>query len=481
MSLILDNKKNKEKCQIFTPPLVVDTMLDVAGYTTKLMGRRVLENSFGKGNILTSIVKRYINSCIDDKVPVELISENLGNDIYGIELDSQLFNTCIQELNYIAECFGLPPVKWNLYNENALSWETNLQFDLIIGNPPYITYKEIDEDSKKQIREKFISCSIGKFDYCYAFIEAGIRLLSEDGKLVQLVPSNIYKNVFANNLRDLLKEHISIILDYPSQRIFEGILTSSSIFLYDRTYNDEYVCYKNETEKSEQIIFKSQLIGKWMFSNGNGNNDTTLRFGDIFNASIVIATLLNEAFIVTKDQIDEKGIEETIIRKAVSPRSIRYNREEFIIFPYKYDGNKLVRLNSSTFKDDFPGAVSHLEEHTIKLEERKKDSNTEWFEYGRSQALAHLNQQKLLLSTVVTNYVELYELDSNIIPYSGIYITIKKGQDYSLEDAKSILKSVEFMEYVKKIGISVSGKSIRITCKDINNFKFKRGLLNWRN
>ncbi|KZE74386.1 hypothetical protein AV654_29290 [Paenibacillus elgii] len=477
MSSIFDNNENKEKCQIFTPQLMVDTMLDLAGYTKNLMGRKVLENSFGKGNILKSVVKRYINSCIDENIPVELISENLGNDIYGIELDNQLFQKCMQELNSIAEDYKLPPVKWNLYNENALTWETNQQFDLIIGNPPYITYKKIDVNSKKQIRETFTSCSVGKFDYCYAFIEAGIRLLKKNGKLVQLIPSNIFKNVFANNLRNLLKEHISIILDYPSQRIFEGILTSTSIFLYDQENHEQHICYKNETEKTELIIPKNQLNGKWMFSfsNENAKKITTVRFGDVFNASIVIATLLNKAFIVTKEKIDEKGIEESIIRKAVSPRSFRYNREEYIIFPYKYNDSKLVRLNPDTFKDDFPGATCHLEEYIKELGERKKDLNTQWFEYGRTQALAHLNQEKLLLSTVVTNQVELYELDRDTIPYSGIYITIKEGSTYLLEDAKSILKSSEFMEYVKKVGISVSGKSIRITCKDINDFKFKGG------
>lgn len=84
-----------------------------------------------------------------------------------------------------------------------------------------------------------------------------------------------------------------------------------------------------------------------------------------------------------------------------------------------------------------------------------------------------MNQKKLLLSTVVTNNVELYELDINTVPYSGIYI-ISKDEEYDLNDAKIILQSKDFFEYVQRIGINVSGKSIRITCKDINNFEFVR-------
>ena len=475
MSSIFDNKKNKEKCQKFTPIFMVDTMLDLAGYTKNLIGIRVLENSFGEGNILKVIVKRYIDYCLEQNISAKEISDNLEKDIYGIELDKELFIKCKEELDTMILSYELPTVKWNLYNTNALEWKTDKQFDLIIGNPPYIAYKTVDEDSRNYIKSSFETCSIGKFDYCYAFIELGINLLSKNGKLVQLVPSNIYKNVFAHKLRELLKKHIVTILDYPSQKIFDGVLTSTSIFLYDCTYHKEYIKYKNETNKIELRISKHALNGKWTFSNTINEHNTTIKFGDVFNASVTIATLLNEAFIVDTNKIIEKGIEASIIKKTVSPRSLRLKREKCIIFPYRYKDNQLERFNSDTFKNDFPKAASYLEEHREKLDKRNKDSSAQWFEYGRSQALTHLNQEKLLLSTVVTNKVELYKLDKETIPYSGIYITAKENSNFTLEDAKAILESTEFMDYVKEIGINVSGKSIRITCKDINNFRFKGG------
>ena len=50
MKSILDIENNKEKCQKFTPLNIVENMLDIAGYTTDLVGKKVLENSFGSGN-----------------------------------------------------------------------------------------------------------------------------------------------------------------------------------------------------------------------------------------------------------------------------------------------------------------------------------------------------------------------------------------------------------------------------------------------
>ena len=62
MSSILETGNNKAKCQKFTPDALVETILDLAGYTTDLMGKTILENSFGAGNILKAIVARYIKS-----------------------------------------------------------------------------------------------------------------------------------------------------------------------------------------------------------------------------------------------------------------------------------------------------------------------------------------------------------------------------------------------------------------------------------
>ena len=106
--------------------------------------------------------------------------------------------------------------------------------------------------------------------------------------------------------------------------------------------------------------------------------------------------------------------------------------------------------------------------------QEKKDKASSWFEYGRSQALAHLNQPKLLISTVITNNIDLYYLETETIPYSGIYI-VPKDNNHTLKEAEKILRSAEFLKYVKRVGINVNGKSIRITCKDINNFEFVRG------
>ncbi|MBR2042368.1 MAG: N-6 DNA methylase [Oscillospiraceae bacterium] len=474
MSSILEIGENKTKCQKFTPSALVDTMLNLVNYNTDLMGKTILENSFGSGNILKAIVVRYIESAIAAGVDSLSISAGLAQDIYGIELDKTLYDNCVAELNTILESHNIPAVDWKLFNDNALSIDLNISFDYVIGNPPYISYKEMDEGSRIALKKKFESCAIGKFDYCYAFIESGIKHLNETGKLVQLIPNNIYKNVFAKQLRELLIDHVSTVLDYPDQKLFDKTLTSVSIFLYDKENSSENIHYENVTEGTKMSLCRHSLSDKWMFSVPNNSTQKMLRFGDIFHASITIATLYNKAFIVDDACIREENLEQNILRDAVSPKTLRYKKKKKIIFPYYYDDNGLCRYSEKNFEELFPNTAKYLKQYSKELNARNRDEKATWFEYGRSQALAHLNKKKLLISTIITNAVEVYKVDANTIPFSGIYITVKNPA-YSLDDAIDILKSEQFLQYVQNIGINISGKSLRITCKDINNYLFIGG------
>ena len=91
MNPIIANERNKKKCQKFTPLNKVDDMLDLAGYSRDLFGKKVLEYSFGSGNIIKQIVKRYVEDALTQNIDVNNISSGLSADIYGIELFSGKF------------------------------------------------------------------------------------------------------------------------------------------------------------------------------------------------------------------------------------------------------------------------------------------------------------------------------------------------------------------------------------------------------
>lgn len=222
-----------EKFQVFTPEKYVDLMLDEIGYAgEKVLEKYFLENSVGSGNILSQAVKRYINEAISNDQSLDFIKTELEKYFIAFEIDQDVLANCKSRLDELASNFGICDVNWDLRCEDFLKADIDKKFDFIIGNPPYITYQEIEGDDRDYLRNNFKSCIRGKFDYCYAFIEKSLDNLSEEtGKMAYLIPNSIFKNVFAANLRNLMKKSISKIIDYKHTHIFERVLTSSSIVL----------------------------------------------------------------------------------------------------------------------------------------------------------------------------------------------------------------------------------------------------------
>lgn len=469
-----------KKCQVFTPENYVRELLDSVGYTQQLYGKKILENSCGDGNILVAVVQRYIDDGIKSGLSETEIKKGLSRDIYGVEIDPEQYGKCLETLNKIVQKYNIGRVEWNIYNTDYLRWDDTLDFQYIVGNPPYITYSELKKDEQKYVKETFETCVKGKFDYCYAFIEKSIKSLAQDGKMAYLIPSSIFKTVFGEKLRNYVKPYLKEIRDYTQEKMFDDALVKSAIMILDMENKDTVFKYYNMGNKEQRTISKFELKEKWYFTT-NASMGTD-RFGDYFQVAHVVATLLNEAYVLKKENYqyvdgiylcNGKKIEKEVVRETATPRTKRYNKEERIIFPYNYKNGNLIRYTEDEFRDKFPGANSYLNDFREKLDERESDKNALWFEYGRSQALAGLNKKKLLISTVITDKVMVYELKKSCIPYAGMYIVPKDGnQSYSLEDAKDILESNEFMKYVEHVGIHISGSSLRITSKDIENYVF---------
>jgi len=470
-----------EKCQVFTPLKTVDFILDEVDYTGDLFGKKVLESSCGEGAFLVRIVERYIIDCIEKKIPVKQIIVGLETDIVGYEVDKSSVKKCIDNLNFVAQRYGLKNTKWNIRNEDSLKILEETKFDFIIGNPPYITYSNLRKDIREYIKMRFQTCLRGSPDYYYAFIEKGIYWLNSNGKMAYLIPNNFFKNQFAQALRNFIMPKLYKIIDYKSIQLFEKKLTSSTIIFYDNTKTIEYFDYVNMETNENKSIIKEQMDDKWNFESYiEHQND--LCFGDYFQASSSVATLLNAAFVISDYRIDgrfvivkDKKIESSLLKNASSPRDLSGSKDKKIIFPYYFIGDNLKRYTNEEFWEQYPYAKEYLEQFREKLEKRNISKNVKWFEYGRTQALKYTHKKKLLLSTVVTDKVKIYELDRNSIPYSGIYI-IKK-REISLSIAKGILESDRFRKYINSVGINLKGNSIRINAKVINEYRFEESEL----
>ena len=468
-----------ENCKIYTPDNWVGILLDEVGYKSDLYGKRVLENSCGTGNILRRVVERYIIDAIAQDYSLEEIKNGLEQDIIGLEIDAKACAVCKRRLTYVAKKYGILKVKWNIIVCDALNY-TAKDFSFVIGNPPYITYHDLSQADRDSLRKKYDTCKKGRFDYCYAFIEQSINSLQENGKLAYIVPNSILKNVWAEDLRAFLRPYLRKILDLKNKNVFEDVTLSPVIIVVQK---EEQICseviYQCDDDQVQISLSNTDISSDaWVL----GNYKTTpnkQRFGDYFEVANSVATLLNEAFLISQyinydaNYISVNGnlIERAVLRPAISIKTLNKEPRPLIICPYTRDGNgDLVHYSEEEFVRKFPGAAAHLNNYRDQLDRRKSDKTAKWFEYGRSQAIKRLNCEKLVISVMVSGSVRAAIVDEDTIPFAGLYITPKAN--LSLERAVRILQQEDFRLYAKQHGVPTANNSYRISKKILDAYAF---------
>ena len=132
--------------EFYTPPFLVKKMVK----ESYKFGSKVLDPCCGSGNFLVEIVKTIMNSHNSEKEKIAAFNNIHGYDINPISV----FITKINFLFLFKE--NISNVDLNLYVIDYLFKEevsVNNDFDLIIGNPPWFTLRDIESpDYQKKIK-----------------------------------------------------------------------------------------------------------------------------------------------------------------------------------------------------------------------------------------------------------------------------------------------------------------------------------------
>lgn len=463
-------------CQIPTPSKYVNKLLDAANYTENLYGKKILENSCGEGNILCEIVKRYINDSLAKGYELLQVKNGLQRDIVAYEIDFSKISICKKRLDDICISYGIHNVNWIIKQKDYLTCDPDT-YDFIVGNPPYITYHDMTDTQRKNLRKEFISCKKGRFDYCYAFIEKSLHSLSNEGILAYLIPYGVLRNQYAEEIRSQILPCLTNLYDYEGISVFKDIISSSAIIVCQNKLNNMNFKYHRIIDDMELVISKDILGDKWFFDKKTQGKK---RFGDYFDVRNSIATLYNKAFLINDYNCDDeyvyvgdKKIEKSLVQFAVSPKNKRSSKvNKIIIFPYEIRDSMVCHFPSEKyFKEKYPFAYEYLELFKDSLTKRKSSENVKWYEYGRTQALNQVFCDKLVMSQVVTQKVNIYLCKTMDIPYAGYFIKTK-DDTHTLEEAKAILESRKFLDYVKSHGTPTTSVSYRISVKEILDYMY---------
>lgn len=160
-------KKNEG---IFITPLsIIKKLIE---YIPKTTINNILEPSFGTCEFIKYIDNYYQNV-----------------NIVGVELNKLLFENS-------------KTIKFNnnvdLSNENFLTYNKKSNFDLIIGNPPFVVCKRDD------IPQQYQNLIYGRPNLFCLFIIHSLELLNDNGILAFVIPKSFLNSFYYDNIRKLL-------------------------------------------------------------------------------------------------------------------------------------------------------------------------------------------------------------------------------------------------------------------------------------
>lgn len=341
---------------------------------------------------------------------------------------------------------------------NAFDWQSAFPgvferggFDVVVGNPPYVklqNFRKVHADMARHLTRDpndggvYHSTQTGNFDLYLPFIEKGIQLLNDDGRLGYIAPSVWQMNEYGAGLRGVVEQgrHLWGWIDFGSHQIFDEATVYTALMFFSKRPNDEVavvqapngVVAESPWEAEEiRLPYDRLTFGdRWLLVTGaerdlidklTGNglrlDDPSVTAG-IHQGLITSADHIYHLKRLGPNRYEEKPlkgskrgrvveIEDEIMKPLVSgTEASRYLTPQtvtYLLFPYSLSGNRPSLITASTMRSQYPNAWAYLlgHEQELRAREDNKFDNDAWYQFGRSQNLGKQEAPKLMVAQTV--------------------------------------------------------------------------------
>ena len=114
----------------------------------------------------------------------------------------------------------------------------------------------------------------------------------------------------------------------------------------------------------------------------------------------------------------------------------------------------------------FPKTYEYLLKNKNKLINRALAGKTQWFEFGRSQGLVNMNNEKIAIPTTVSfDGLKTYRLSKDYYVYSGLYATAE-----DLDQLEGQLRDPNLLNYLLENGKPMQGNYVQINSTLLKNY-----------
>lgn len=475
---IVPDSEKKEKGIVYTPCEIKEYIVSLACKTNS--APTVIDPSCGCGAFLVTAAQ-YIHQHFHMSY-----SDIISQKIYGIDIDEGAVTKSTLLLELLACTNGEYGEKtFNFICGNALApktiskaikWQSK-GFDCVIGNPPYVRFRNMSDESKKHLKH-WTSAKTGNVDLYMPFFEIGMALLKKDGVLSFITPNSYIQAVNGRKLREFLsiQNHPITIVDFRDAQVFKNVTIYTCITSIDSSKTDSIIKY---VRINEEQTLDSHSYSEYQVSSFASGAPWRMRKKDI--DSIIgklesagtplskwkirngLATLKNDIYFFMPTKKDTKyyyriydgieyRIEHDICIKVAKPNIIKteddlINKTEIAIFPYISKESVFSIIDEKDMMSKYPYTYQFFVACKDALQQRDKGKGDypAWYAYGRTQGMANFGK-KLLIPYIAGEPIAVLSLEEDLLFYCGY--ALMSDDEHELRILKCFLESDVFWYYI---------------------------------
>ena len=389
-------------------------------------------------------------SCSDHDRKVKLQQEI--SDTINKQLEAQAYNPeILRELRSINLAENNKFFLWHTWFSDVFNRDDKEGFDIVIGNPPYITYRGKEKNSISDCElNNLIATYTHSAEYkvnSYAlFTEAGINICNNRGTISYIIPSTILQNDYLKKIREFLicRNQIKEIVSF-SNKVFDAVTDSiilrckkgfveNNTMLFKRvsdlslvpTEEKEFVT--GEWDKSDKLYvidLKSTSADSAIFSKMEASG---LKLEDYYKVYVgIVAKGIKQFLSSTKDTIHYKKYLQgkhiapyQIIFKSVYinfiPELLHSNTDQFV---YEQKEKILVRKTGNLLMASLDSEQYYTDQslYNLYLKPDKWYSNKVLLAILNSKLLNYYYNKKLITNADVFPYIKGVHLKMFPLPH----------------------------------------------------------------